>query len=52
MIENIPHLSSDNWPSFDDFKNAVSTYHEASLTVKNIWLNMPKDEKAGLSPPP
>lgn len=51
IIENIPRLSPENWPSFDDFRKAVSTYHEASLNIKNAWLNMTKDEKVGLTPP-
>ena len=49
---NIPCISPQDWPSFDDFRDAVSAYHEASSTVHNIWLNMHEDEKAGLSPPP
>ena len=51
VMPNIPHLSPDKWPSFDDFRKAVSTYHKASLEAKNIWLNMTSDEKVGLNPP-
>jgi|GEM_PF-2469307 len=51
VMPNISRLSPDKWPSFDDFRIAVSTYHEASLEAKNIWLNMTSDEKVGLNPP-
>jgi len=51
VMPNIPRLSPDKWPSFDDFRSAVSTYHEASLDATNIWLNMASDERVGLNFP-
>lgn len=48
---NLHHISSNDWPTFESFKDAVSTYHEATRNAQNIWRNMKDAERTGLNPP-
>jgi hypothetical protein len=41
LTPNAPSISSDDWPSFSEFRDAISAYHESSLALKNLWINMP-----------
>lgn len=51
LNDNLPLISSDNWPTFESFKDAVSAYHKAARDAQNIWMNMNRAEQTGLSPP-
>src|SRR5690242_7062486 len=51
LNDNLPSISSDDWPTFEQFRAAVGEYHEASRKAQNFWLNMTQNEKAGLTPP-
>ena len=51
LNDRLPSISSDDWPTFEQFSAAVGEYHEASRNAQNIWLNMTKNEKVGLTPP-
>lgn len=52
LNDNLPCVSSDDWPTFEAFRDAVSAYHEASRDAQNIWMNMTDAERTGLNPPP
>lgn len=51
LNDNLPCVSSDNWPTFESFRDAVSAYHKASRDAQNIWMNMTDAEQTGLTPP-
>ena len=51
LNDRLPSISSDDWPTFEQFRAAVGEYHEASRKAQNIWLSMTQNEKVGLTPP-
>ena len=51
LNDNLPLISSENWPTFESFRDAVSAYHKAARDAQNIWMNMNDVEQTGLSPP-
>ena len=51
LNDNLPLISYENWPTFESFKDAVSTYHKATRDAQNIWMNMADAERTGLNPP-
>ena len=51
LNDNLPLISSENWPTFESFRDAVSAYHKAARDAQNIWMNMNDTERTGLSPP-
>jgi len=51
LNDSLPCISSDDSPTFEALRDAVSAYWEAKRTAENIWLNMADAERTGLTPP-
>ena len=53
LVRGIPGLNGSKWPSATQITEALSTLHDKSHQVDNIWQSLPEaDKKVVQAPPP
>jgi len=52
MVQGIPTLNANNWPSAKQIAEALSNLHQKRHQVENIWQSLSDADKDIVNPPP